>query len=68
MSTKTVVTCDNCGREEPITTHARELVVKMKYGSVDTDEGMSDIGIKVTSDICGFCASRVRQALIEARP
>ena len=68
MTVRTVITCDNCKREEPFAEHARIVAVELRRGN-QPDEAMKEIGFPDASfDLCGFCTAKLRQALVEARP
>ena len=65
MSVKTVVTCDNCGREESFHAHVRVVEITM-FTSDELDEGMTDMGIPQPAfHLCGWCAAAMRGALKE---
>jgi hypothetical protein len=72
---KLVIICDNCKQEETNHEHVRVVRVEMhnppsaeSITKIITDPGLVDIGIeKPTFDLCGFCASRMRQGLKDAQ-
>lgn len=68
MSVRTIVTCDNCGQEEPFLGHVRNVTIVMMSDGC-SDPGMDDIDLPFpTFHLCGYCADKVRHALNDARP